>query len=420
MEPLRPYQVSGAQALVERRKMLLGDEPGLGKTRTALEAVRLLGAERIAVVCPAIVRSHWLAEAHAMGLGLGIVESYNMVTTSEVTRAIMGKADVLLVDEFHLCKHRNSKRSKAVFGSSGIAKAVLARGGRVWGLSGTPMPRNPSELYAIMSSLWPQTLANLGLDNYIAWLNRFCRYRVGMYGVKVYGAAHVDQLRELLGRVMVRRLVKDVAPELPPLRWDHTTLDAPSVADILLAEADLDPVTRAALEAGELPPMSPQLARYRHQVGDLKAGVAAEMIREELANAPGKKVVFAYHRSVLDRLEADLGKDFGVARIDGSTPEIRRELMKRRFAEIEGVRVFLGQIDACAVGMDGLQYVAHDAIMVEPDWKTDFNVQAARRLARMGQTMPVQVRMLSLAGTLDTSIVRNHHREMDMVASVTG
>ena len=422
MEPLRQYQLDGARALAEKKKHLLGDEPGLGKTRTALEAAKMIGARHIAVICPAVVRPHWWRESAAMRAGVGMVESYNNVVTSEITRSIMEKADLLIVDEFHLCKHQYSKRSKAVFGAQGIARRVLANGGRVWGLSGTPMPRNPAELWPILACLWPQTLANMGLTSFVAFLNRFCRYRVGMYGIKVYAPNNVPMLRQLLAKVMLRRHVRTVAPDLPALRWGILPIEAPSVADILLAEADLDPMTRAALEAGELPPMSPVLAKYRHQVGDLKARVAAELIRDELNAEPEthKKVIFAYHRSVLDYLEAELGKDFGLARIDGSTPAIRRELQRRRFEEVPYCRVFLGQIEACSVGMDGLQHVAHDGIMIEPDWKTDFNVQAAHRLSRLGQSYPVQMRMLALANTLDDAIIRNHTREVEMTAMVTG
>ena len=41
MEALRPYQITGAVALAARKKMLLGDEPGLGKSRTALTAAKV-------------------------------------------------------------------------------------------------------------------------------------------------------------------------------------------------------------------------------------------------------------------------------------------------------------------------------------------------------------------------------------------
>lgn len=413
---LRPYQKSGAAFLASRKKALLGDEPGLGKTRTALQGTKLIGAERIGVICPAIVRPQWWREAEAMGVRLTAVASYNGLVDNGPEH--IPNLDVLIGDEIHFTKHRHSQRTKAFFA---LAQRVLDSGGRVWTLSGTPMPRNPGELYSLASALWPRTVANMGIGGYMGWLNRFCRWRAGTYGVKVYGAQNVPQLREFLDKVMLRRLVRDVAPELPPLRFGVVSLDTPSVADILLAEAELDAETRECLARGELPPMSAQIARYRHQIGDLKAPVAAALLLAELRDEPetSKKVVFAYHRSVLDKLEYELSA-FGVVRVDGSTSPTQREERKRQFETVPARRVFLGQIEACGTGLDGLQHVAHDAIIVEPDWKSDLNEQAAHRLARMGQSLPVLCRFLSLAGSLDDSIVRSHEREVRMRAEVTG
>lgn len=359
-----------------------------------------------------------------MGVQLAFVESYQKLVTAPaiVLTMMRWEPDLLILDEAHLCKHRSSQRTNLVFGTgNGIASMVLAGHGRVWPLSGTPMPRNPAEMFPVLYGLWPKTLANMGITSYMGWLDRFCIYNVNRFGVKVYGAKNVPELKSLLAKVMLRRMTLDVAPDLPPLRWGVVEIDVPDLKDALLAETSLDPSTRAALEAGELPPMSAQLARYRHQVGDLKAPVVAEMIAQELQDGLEKLVVFAYHRSVLDCLAYILlERGFETARIDGSKSSTQREQALDRFRTAPSCRVFLGQIEACAVGMDGLQHAAHDAVMVEPDWKTDFNVQAGKRLARIGQSWPVAVRMISLANTLDSSIIRNHEREIRMVADVTG
>lgn len=424
MLPLLPYQVSGAAYLASRKKALLGDEPGLGKTRTALEALRQIGASRVGVICPAIVRPHWYREAREMGVGgIRFVESYNNIVGHDGCEGLEHSRDldVLILDEAHFLKHRDSNRTKIILGAEGWARSVLKHGGRVWALSGTPMPRNPSELFPLALCLWPQTLVNMGITGWMGWLARFCRWGATQYGIKVYGTNNVDQLREFLGKVMLRRLVREVAPELPKLRTGVITVDAPSVAAILLAEAELDPEIREALAEGRLPPMSAQIARYRHQIGDLKAPVAEKLIATELLNEPEttKKVIFAYHRSVLDKLEVGLA-EFGVVRIDGSTTPTQREERLRQFETIPARRVFLGQIEACGTGLDGLQHVANDAIIVEPDWKSDLNEQAARRLSRLGQSLPVLCRFLSLAGSLDEAIVRQNEREVRMRVEVTG
>lgn len=413
---LRPYQAEGARVLSSRRKLYLGDEPGLGKTRTALAAAKECDIS-VGVICPAIVRPHWLREAQAMGVDrLEALSSYNGVVDNFSERERLAVCDILIVDEAHFCKHSDSQRTAAIFGSDGIARRVLAGGGMVWCLSGTPMPRNPAELFPVLSCLWPVTLANRGVGTYMEWLNRFCKWTATPHGVKVYGAKNDEMLQEILGKVMVRRLVRDVAKDLPPLRWGVVTLHGTRQADILLAEAELSQEEREALHVGIIPPMSANTARYRHQIGDLKVRVVSEMLRDELSATTDKRVVLAYHRSVLDALEYEL-KPYGVLRIDGSTTPTQREERLRQF--LTGPRrVFLGQINACGTGLDGLQYAASEIVIVEPEWSRDVNVQAAHRLARIGQTQPVQVRMIALSPSLDEAIVRQFHRECEMVERI--
>jgi len=435
---LLPYQEIGAAWLASKRKAYLGDEPGLGKTRTALAAARQVGINRIAVICPAIVRDHWVREAEVVHPDAELhVESYQKLVLDPAARQLLlGNLPprLLIVDEAHYCKHREAQRTKLLFGSTGLVQRVLTRVpevgttvpemvtgaaddglGRVWCLSGTPMPRNPYELWPVLFGLWPKYLVTRGFGSHMDWLNRFCAWRATDYGIKVFGARNVGELRELLAPILLRRKTVDVQPDLPRLRWNVLPITAEH-----LALPDLPMETREAFLRGELPPMDEAIARYRHEVGNLKAPFVAELLAEELMNDPrAKRVVFAYHHSVLDVLAYELTK-FGLVQIRGNTPEWRRLDAVRAFREQDETRVFLGQINACATGMDGLQYAAHEAVMVEPDWATDVNIQAGHRLSRLGQTLPVQVRVISLAHTLDESIIRNHVRECRMVADVIG
>ena len=57
------FQRSGAERLLSEARGLLADEPGLGKTRTALAVAAATGAERTVVACPASVLAHWEVEA---------------------------------------------------------------------------------------------------------------------------------------------------------------------------------------------------------------------------------------------------------------------------------------------------------------------------------------------------------------------
>lgn len=56
------YQLEGAAFLAARRRALLCDEMGLGKSGQAVMAARRIGAERVLVLCPAAVVPNWHRE----------------------------------------------------------------------------------------------------------------------------------------------------------------------------------------------------------------------------------------------------------------------------------------------------------------------------------------------------------------------
>ena len=407
-DALFPYQEEGAQRLAERTKLYLGDDVGLGKTRTVLRGAILAGAERVVVLTKAAVVAHWHAEAAVVGFqGRLTVCSYERYVLHEYPF----EGDVLVLDEGHLLKHADSRRSHLILKPDGLASRFL----RVWPVSGTPMPRNPMELHAVAASLWPRRLEAMGVLDAGAWLNRFCVWRAGDYGPRIFGAKNVPELKDLLAAIMLRRRATDLGLAAPV--WGTVMLSATDLAGLPHLNADV----RAALERGELPPMSPNLARYLHAVGDLKAPLIAGLLTDELDNdLTAKRVVFAHHRSVLQALAVQLAK-FEPVQIDGSVPDDQRRERVKLFQQHPSCRVFLGQLEACATGMDGLQYAGcHDVALVEPAWSSDTNVQAVGRLARRGQPLTVRARMFGLAGTPDAALVTNHYREAAMRKLVLG
>ena len=271
---LFPYQEEGAQRLAERSKLYLGDDVGLGKTRTVLRGLQLAGVTDAVVLCPAVVRQHWHDEAAALEYRgrLTVLSYQKFVLNPEIRQS----GDALVLDEAHYLKRPESKRTELIMGPDGFH----TRFQRVWPVSGTPMPRNPMELHPVLAALWPKRLQALGVLRPGAWLNRYCLWRAGEYGPRIYGARPeaLMELKELLALVMLRRRAVDVAPEMPPASWGTVTVEAEDLASLPYLTAE----TAAALERGELPPMDANLARYLHAVGDLKAPYVAALLADEL------------------------------------------------------------------------------------------------------------------------------------------
>lgn len=406
MIALRPYQEDAAQTLAQSRRKILADPIGSGKTRTVLRALQLT-REIATVICPAAVVGHWWAEAEQMGTPLMYVQSYENATKYGVRTS-----QVLILDESHYLRNTASKRTKTILGYAGQALHVDKGGVKVWALTGTPMPRSPLDLYAILHALWPSLLETAGVNTKLAFLQRFCRYTVTRYGIKVYGSRNSDQLRELLSHVMIRRKL-DL--QLPPLRFGVLTLTASDVAD--LPTLDVDTVFSVKMGDLEQALFDPILPKYVHAVENLKAPLVAQIVENELEERGRKIVVMGYHLSALNTLRQLLGK-YDPAVVVGMTPDRISQI--GRFQEQPTCRVFLGQIGACGTGMDGLQYAASDMLVMQPSWNSSLNRQAVGRLLRLGQKHPVQARFVALEDTIDEAIVRQHMRETEMVTSIVG
>jgi SWI/SNF-related matrix-associated actin-dependent regulator 1 of chromatin subfamily A len=219
---------------------------------------------------------------------------------------------------------------------------------------------------------------------------------------------NVNELREVLGRIMLQRSLDDVGEDVPPIDWQLLPIDGQYPR--YLSDKDRDP------DGGiDLDERDPALAAMRRELGEIKAPIIASMLDAELEESEDKIVLFAHHRSVLARLTTSL-IHYGVSYIDGDTTDAEREEAVDRFQNDPSQRVFVGQTHACKEVIT--LTAANRAVQVEPDWTANVNVQAAHRLRRIGQKRHVAFQMVSLEGSIDQRIVRQNLRETQMEAEV--
>lgn len=427
MSELYQHQESGAQAIANSPtgRLYLGDECGIGKTRTEIRALELVGSKRPLVICPAIARSQWSREFdslhwHEHGQR-PVIKSFEEIVIggNELMRHLFldYKIDALRIDEGHYCKHATAKRTLQILGQDGYARRLR----HVSPSSGTPIPKNPLEFRVMLTSLWPEVALAHGLKTEADYVDRFCVQRGmlvrGQWRLKTLAELkNADEFKAILGQVMIARSLDDVGLDVPKIFWQVLWLDIDAKGSVPLDESG---ALRPALEAGDLESIAddPHIARMRRRLGELKAPLVGDLLFEQLLDGDEKIVVFAHHQNVLDSLHARLAA-FGVARIDGNTSPGKRELAKRRFIYGED-RVFLGQNIACQTALDGLQRAAKRAVMVEPDWTGTVNWQLGKRLARIGQDGDrVIVQMVALANTIDGAIVRQNVKETRLVAEL--
>lgn len=427
MSKLFKHQVDGVVWLRNHQRAYLGDPPGMGKTLTLSIAAAQTNSWATLVVCPAIVRSHWKRTLEEAGRDPSYVKSYDeIVRGGFLLMAKMLDADVgtLIVDEAHYCKHATSQRTRILMGKDGYARRIE----NVWLASGTPMPKNPLEMFTQICYLAPEVLLAHGIRTKDQWKDRFCVVRGrmirGVWTEKVVDVKNVEELKVILDVVMLRR---ETGIDLPEIWWQVMRLNG-ETDELTEGSEFVDEwerkaygmIVRANL-AEDLEDIAkdPYVSRMRRRLGELKVAPVAEMLTSQLADSVEKVAVFAYHTSVLRGLAEKLAA-FGVAYIDGDVSDNNRQLQLEKFRTDPRCRVFIGQNVACGTGMDGLQYAARRAILVEPSWTAKENVQLGRRIARTGQISRETciVQMIALANTLDDSVVRQNQRETEMADKV--
>lgn len=404
-----PFQEEGAQWLQDRRRALLFDAPGLGKTIQAIKAADYAGMNDLTVVCPASVRTQWVAAMRDNGrMKTQQAYSYNHARDVSLPHT-MG---ALALDEAHFLKSRNSGRTLAMYGEQpyGVDGHII-RAERVWLLSGTPAPKDASDLYPLMLAVVPGSLTTgRGIMDYWTYMRRYCDYYNGPYGIVVKGNKNMEELSERLAPYMKRRLKKDVMKDWKKPLVADVTVDIGKALKGLKEQEQLSEgaaIARVLKADGieGLKHLSDQSATLRRYTGLLLIGPMVSWLADQISGGEKKIVAVAHHREVIEGIQSGL-KERSIKSVmyRGGMSEAQKDAVKKQFMEDDSVSVFIGQIIAAGTGLDGLQRVASRIVLIEFSWIPDENQQAIDRLDRIGQTEPVLAEFVGIEGSLHGQI----------------
>lgn len=427
IEPLYPFQKSAVVRIAKGDQVYLGFDPGLGKSRTALEAAQRRKAKRILVVCHASGRYVWEEQVRLWspyrvtmvnspqdlaGDGVKVV-TYGLISQAAspvVASIVKGWLwDMTILDEAAALKNPGSNRTKAILGK------MLPKLGYVIPLSGTPAPNHAGELYPILKALYPKALINGGGKQLLQWQfeDRYCKVALKRFGpggssVRVIeGSKNLPELRDRISSFMLRVRKEMVLKDLPPVRYDVVPIGVDANVAQRLPELpplmdDDDVLAYLSGKGGD-----EHLMRLRRMLGILKTNPALEYISDFMEALPeGRKIlVFAHHKEVVQSLVAGLG-DYCPVKIDGGSTTHERHKAVTSFLTDRRCRIFVGNIAAAGTGLTlvGPQCLCSDVIFVEASYSVGDNVQAAARVHRIGQNDAVVARFLTAHGTIDDRI----------------
>jgi SNF2 family DNA or RNA helicase len=424
---LRPYQRQGVNWLSFLREhglnALLADDMGLGKT---LQAICLISG-RTLVVAPTSVIHSWRDQILRFRPKLSVSlyhgpsrllsrDSDVTITTYAVLRLDIEKLlenswDMIVLDEAQTIRNPDSQVARAAYRLEAQFKVSL---------SGTPVENS-------LEDLWSQFyFLNRGL------LGSRREFEEGV--ARAVRAADVEasmRLRRRVTPLILRRLKRDVAKELPPktevvlaceLNGEERTL-----YEAVLGSSRSELIER--LEQGEsMFSVLEVLLRLRQACCHpaLLPGQSAsssskvEMLVESLATSieqEHRALVFSQWTSLLDLVEPHLlSHGISFSRIDGST--LNRAELVEQFQRTDGPQVMLLSLKA---GGLGLTLTAADHVYIlDPWWNPAVEDQAADRAYRIGQENPVIVHRLVAQDTIEERILELQQRKRGLLAAALG
>ena len=404
---LYPFQIEGV-SFIERNngRALIADEMGLGKTVQALAWLEAHPKKRpVIIVVPASLKLNWAKEA-LMWMTKPNLEILTGTTPWKVTGDIIiinydvlpawvealkrKHPQVLITDECHYYKSNKAIRTKAIKKLGKDIPHVIA-------LSGTPIVNKPIEAYNALRLINPVLFSS---SRY--YIDRFCAPKWNGFGWDYGGATNTQELHELLtSTVMIRRLKRDVLPQLPPKARSFVPVQLHNRAEYRDAEEDFIGFLRETkgAEAARKASNAEALAKIEALKQLSVQGKLAESIDwiSDFLDNGEKLVVFAVHRFVIDALMEKFGKI--AVKIDGSVSLTERNKAVEAFQGNDKIRLFVGNIKAAGVGLT--LTASSNVAFLELPWTPGDLSQAEDRCHRIGQKDSVNIYFLLAPDTIE-------------------
>ncbi len=421
---LLPYQLDGIAFAVGAGRAVLADDMGLGKTIQGIGVAELLarneGISKVLVICPASLKSQWRTEIarfsnRSCQLVLGSASErarqyrgdafFVICNYEQVLRDIKAveavRWDLIILDEGQRIKNWEAKTSRVI-------KALKSPFALV--LSGTPLENRLDELYSVVEFIDERRLGPA--------FRFYNRYRTADERGRVLGYRNLDDLREKLRPVLLRRTRKMVAEQLPPRTTEIRRI--PPTEEQLQIHDGQKRIIRAILNKKYFTEMDflrlqkalltcRMAANSTFLVDKTPPGYSSKLKELDalldalLAEEERKILLFSEWTTMLDIIEPSLKKR-GVlyVRLDGSVPQKGRQELIQQFNRNPACRMFL-TTNAGSTGLN-LQ-AANTVINVDLPWNPAVLEQRISRAHRMGQRKPVQVFLLVTESTLEESLL---------------
>ena len=404
---LRPYQLQAFRFAHRRNRTMLALDMGLGKT--VIGIAYAVAHPPALIVCPASLIASW-ADHMALFAPSATCSRKTLDASADVTLVSYhrlarvsnhARFRCIVADECHYLKHAASLRAKAF--------ALLQRNiPRSLFLTGTPAQRH-ADIFYLLHLMDKHTFPEFyhyrktpPPPGRFYFAERYCVpepvWLAGkQHGFKFNTNRHTAELRTVCKRYLLRMKKEDVL-ELPPMRRLSRTVGTLSPARRHAVQVELGRIDTIRETRGSLHADVALLALCRAIAVEKAPAVYPELRR--LSMEDERTIVFFHHKAVGALYRAWLEKEgIPFVFIDGGTPMHTRATIIERWRARDGPRLGLCSLCATSTGLN-LQFCTR-ILCAEMTFHSTHHTQSEARIHRIGQTKPVEITYLLLAGSTD-------------------
>ena len=440
------YQKEGIAYALEKKRCIMGDEPGLGKTAQAIGVLTISRAFPALVICPASLKVNWQRELRKFG-GLNAVilsddnrqtwqrfwemrrqdgsplaevfivnyESLKKFFVSRIRREgrfTLKSVDfderkdlfrTVIIDESHKCKTSTTQQSKFVQGIAQGKEYIME-------LTGTPVVNNNTDLVQQLT-----IMGRLGdFGGYSKFLSRYCA------GERK--SSHLKELNYMLRKnCFFRRLKKDVLTQLPDKTRSYLVMDIDNRKEYKQAERDIIKYLVQYKDADDEKIQRTIRGAIMVKMGILKqisakgkVSAAIDIIHNTIDGGQ-KLIVFCFLKEVVQALKAEF-RD--AVTVTGDDNERQKQWAVDRFQQDDSCRLIILNYRSGGTGLT--LTAASNVLFVEFPWTAADCQQAEDRAHRNGQKNAVSCVYLLGKDTIDEYMYDLIQTKKDIANGVTG
>ena len=430
---LYEYQKTGVAWLLEHGSGLLADEVGLGKTIMTLKIMGITKPFPALILCPAILKWQWYEEIRKFlpnvkavvieGSAMERAKLWNTDADVKIANYELLLRDINYVANIHwelfVCDEATrianpwTKTYKALYNIQSKHRIAL---------TGTPISNRPNEIWGILNWCYPTCLGK-----YRAFLDRYCIYD---YFGGISRFKNLEELKQRIAPLMIRRLREDVLPELPEkiisnipiVLSDKERALYTKIRKELLYEiehSDISKLENPVTIQNTLTKMLRlrQAANSLELLGENKESAKLQTLKEllpALLNGERKAIIFTFFSSMANILEREL-KEWTPLKITGEVKQ--REDIVKKFNEDSENRILV----MTSAGQYGLNIQAASVVIhYDQEWSLAKMSQREGRAHRIGQKNTVLVYNLLAKGTVDEYISRVLRKKQQLSRDILG